>query len=86
MKLSHTAVMLAVLALSGCSMVANDVADTPPAIPEEVVAIAAPYQNIMTARLMPEDNCYWYEHAGPVETTLIPLLSTRGRPICVVQS
>jgi hypothetical protein len=54
-------------------------------IPENVVAMAAPDQDLSTARLQSEDDCYWYMHAGPVETTLVPLRATGGRPICVVQ-
>lgn len=54
-------------------------------IPENVVAMAAPDQDLSTARLLSEDDCYWYMHAGPVETTLVPLRATGGRPICVVQ-
>ena len=52
-------------------------------IPEAVMQIAAPYQDLTTARLRPEDNCYWYLHEGPVETTLLPLRTLDGRPICV---
>ena len=56
------------------------------AIPEEVAQIAAPYQDLTSARLRPEDGCYWYLHAGPVETTLIPLRDTQGRIICSTNS
>lgn len=52
-------------------------------LPEAVTAIAAPFQNLEEVVLLPDDNCYWYNHVGPVETTLLPLRSTRGRPICV---
>ena len=52
------------------------------AVPEEVVAMAAPYQDVSSARLMPEDGCYWYRHVGPVETTMLPLRTVGGRPIC----
>ncbi|MFW8595023.1 hypothetical protein [Cribrihabitans neustonicus] len=52
-------------------------------IPEEVAALAGPNQNLATARLMPEDGCYWYLHEGPVETTLLPLRTASGNPICV---
>ena len=31
---------------------------------------------------LPEDGCYWYEHVGPVETTMLPLRTAEGRPIC----
>lgn len=53
-------------------------------VPEGVAAIAAPYQDLRTARVRPEDGCYWYSHAGPVETTLLPLRTVDGRPICAV--
>ncbi|MEM6341253.1 MAG: hypothetical protein AAF729_08885 [Pseudomonadota bacterium] len=52
-------------------------------LPENVVAIAAPNQDLRSARLMPEDGCYWYRHNGPVETTMIPLRNVGGRPICI---
>ena len=52
-------------------------------VPAEVVAMAAPYQNLQLVRLKPEDSCYWYQHAGPVETTLLPLRTPEGRPICL---
>ncbi len=68
---------LALLALAAC-----DIQTTPP-LPEGVAAMAAPYQDLQSAVLLPEDNCYWYSHAGPVETTLLPLRTTQGRPICL---
>ncbi|PRY25179.1 hypothetical protein CLV78_102356 [Aliiruegeria haliotis] len=51
-------------------------------LPENVVALAAPGQDLSTARQQPEDGCYWYQWNGPVETTWIPLRSRDGRPIC----
>jgi hypothetical protein len=50
-------------------------------LPESVVAIAASYQNLDAVRLMP-DGCYWYSRSGPVETTLLPLRTDTGNPIC----
>lgn len=50
---------------------------------EAVIAMASPDQNVATARLLPEDGCYWYEHNGPVETTLLPLTTPNGNPICL---
>ena len=32
--------------------------------------------------LLEEDGCYWFEHDGPVETTLLPLRSRQGGQIC----
>ena len=55
-------------------------------VPDAVRTLAAPDQNIDTARVLPEDGCYWYEHAGPVETTLLPLRTAEGRMICPVQT
>jgi len=52
-------------------------------VPEQVAALAAPNQDLSAVRLMPEDGCYWYRHKGPVETTLLPLRSKDGSPICV---
>jgi hypothetical protein len=51
-------------------------------LPEGVAAIAAPYQNLQEVVLKPEDGCYWYRHVGPVETTMLPLRTVAGRPIC----
>ncbi len=51
-------------------------------LPEGVAAIAASYQNLNAVQLLP-DGCYWYSHAGPVETTLLPLRTDAGNPICV---
>ncbi|MCV3270328.1 hypothetical protein [Roseobacter sinensis] len=51
-------------------------------LPEEVVAMAAPNQDLTSVRILPEDGCYWYRHVGPVETTLLPLRNAAGQPIC----
>lgn len=51
-------------------------------IPDQVTAIAAPFQNVATARKLAQDGCYWYVHEGPVETTFLPLRTGDGRPIC----
>ena len=51
-------------------------------MPEAVVAMAATGQDLQSARLLPEDGCYWYEHSGPVETTLLPLRTANGNRIC----
>ncbi len=54
-------------------------------VPDAVVELAGPGQDVATARLLPEDNCYWYEHNGPVEVTLLPLRTAAGNPICVAK-
>jgi len=51
-------------------------------LPEAVIAMAAPYQDLEAVRLLPEDGCYWYQHVGPVETTMLPLRTVRGNKIC----
>lgn len=52
-------------------------------VPESVSSIAAPFQDLTTARVKAEDGCYWYTHRGPVETTELPLRTSGGNPICV---
>lgn len=76
---------LAAALLAGCVAPATGPAAKDaalPPLPEAVVAVAAPWQDLSTARLRPEDGCYWYEHNGPVERTLLPLRTPEGKPIC----
>ncbi len=54
-------------------------------LPDGVLAIAAPYQNLNAVRIDPADGCYVYNHAGPVETTFLPLRAVNGQPICTRQ-
>jgi len=82
----RSAVLLSIgLALGACSeSLSNSRGPVSlPPVPEQVAALAAPNQDIATARLRPEDNCYWYMHSGPVEDTLLPLRTAGGNPICV---
>ena len=83
----YAVIMVATLALAGCAVPSKE--DNDPFrignVPESVAALAAPDQDLITARLRPEDNCYWYAHSGPVETTLVPLRSAGGNPICVAR-
>lgn len=51
-------------------------------VPDTVLALAAPYQNLDAVVLRPEDGCLWYQHDGPVEITLLPLRTEEGRAIC----
>lgn len=51
-------------------------------LPEEVIAVADPTQNLRGVRILPSDGCYWYQWVGPVETTMLPLRTIDGRPIC----
>jgi hypothetical protein len=50
-------------------------------LPAQVISLADPTQNLQAVRIM-DDGCYWYEHAGPVETTMLPLRTPSGSPIC----
>ena len=49
---------------------------------ERIAALAAPYQDLSIVERRPEDGCYWYRHVGPVETTMLPLRTPEGNPIC----
>ena len=51
-------------------------------VPEGVLNIAAPGQDLTALRIDPIDGCYTYRHIGPVETTMLPLRANNGRPIC----
>ncbi|MEL6511801.1 MAG: hypothetical protein AAFQ47_16900 [Pseudomonadota bacterium] len=51
-------------------------------VPDRVQEIAAPNQDLTAIRIDPADGCYVYRHVGPVETTLLPLRTVDGRPIC----
>ena len=77
--MQKTLPFLALAALVACAPSSRFVDD----LPEEVVELAAPNQNLDAVVLLEEDGCYWYEHVGPVETTLLPLMSRRGRHICM---
>ncbi|MCI2394458.1 hypothetical protein [Aliiroseovarius sediminis] len=52
-------------------------------VPENVRAIAAPYQDLSDVRINEADGCFVYRHQGPVETTYLPLRNRKGQPICV---
>ena len=74
------------LLVSGCALAPRDPGAAQASADNvfaQVVAMAAPDQDVASARLLPEDNCYWYEHRGPVETTLLPLRTRNGNPICM---
>lgn len=73
---------LTLLALAACEPVPST-GGGGVTVPESVSSIAAPYQDLTTARVRSEDGCYWYTHRGPVETTELPLRTTSGNPICV---
>ncbi|KQI70904.1 hypothetical protein C7964_10839 [Loktanella sp. PT4BL] len=80
-----TLAIVGVVTLSACAgaPVEDTGANTDVVIPPELVNLAAPNQDISTARMLPEDRCYWYEHRGRVETTLLPVMTRNGRRICL---
>ncbi len=49
---------------------------------DNLVALAAPNQDLSTIRINPDDGCYEYRHVGPVETTYLPLRAHAGNPLC----
>jgi hypothetical protein len=80
---------VATLALGGCATL-GPVAETglsaDGAVPAEVLALAAPYQDLGAIEYRPDDGCYWYWHDGPVERTMLPLRSAAGGHICRVEA
>lgn len=88
-RIPGTAILLlpSLLALGACAVPAGGTAESETAISKGVMtqlsAMAAPYQDLQSVRLRPEDGCYWYRHVGPVETTMLPLRTVDGRPICI---
>jgi hypothetical protein len=84
MKFQVLTVGCAAMMLSACT----DVYSSDPTtgflnvVPEEVLAIAAPNQDLVAVRINPADGCYVYRHVGPVETTFLPLRTVEDAPIC----
>ena len=74
------------LTLGACSLPASHASGPETGLPEaqtvQLRAMAAPYQDVESTVLRPEDGCYWYRHVGPVETTMLPLRTPEGRTIC----
>jgi hypothetical protein len=82
----NTPIILAILVVSGCTVPKPNNDDNLYKIgniPDTVRALTAPGQDLASARLLKEDDCYWYAHSGPVETTLVPLRAVGGSPICI---
>ena len=81
--LNATVGLTGIIVLSACTLsptVDSDGAFTE--LPEPLFGLAAPYQNLNKVRLDPNDNCFWYLHEGPVESTWLPLRTPKGNPIC----
>lgn len=85
MRVQSGLILAAALILGACSAAIPDrpVTAQSEGVPDSIAALAAPNQDIQSARLLPEDGCYWYSYAGPVETTLLPLKTVDGRRICM---
>ncbi|TNC04184.1 hypothetical protein [Paracoccus marcusii] len=85
MQKNTTALAVTLLVAAGCTAptVESSTAQTSLyPIPDAVVALAGPNQDLTTATLVAEDDCYWYYHVGPVERTLVPLRAANGNHIC----
>ena len=85
MQKRTAAIAVTLLVTAGCAArtVESGAAETSLyPIPDAVVAIAGPDQDLTTATLVAEDDCYWYYHVGPVERTLVPLRAANGNHIC----
>lgn len=88
MQKRHASLAAALLITAGCTAQPIDpdnAASRIGSVSEAVGALAAPGQDLASARLVPEDGCYWYEHRGPVETSLVPLRTVNGNPICTAR-
>lgn len=76
------AALMGTAALAACTAPRPDGPPPPAPVPEQVLALAAPYQNLAEIEFREEDGCWWYWHDGPVERTLLPLRTPAGNPIC----
>ena len=77
---------LSPLAFSACANVAPEEAVSENGfigeLPEDVLAISAPFQDLNAVMIDPTDGCFVYRRTGPVETTFLPLRTVSGHPIC----
>jgi len=89
MKFSMSGLGFAILALGGCADFSGQTGTSTEGfikeLPEAVLEIAAPFQDLNAVRIEPTDGCFVYRYVGPVETTYLPLRSKRGNPICTRQ-
>ena len=84
MRLKICGLALASLALTACTEPGTGTgpeAGFVQTLPETVIAMAGPNQDLTAVRVEP-DGCLWYRHKGVVETTMLPLRTGEGRPIC----
>ncbi|MFW5655030.1 MAG: hypothetical protein ACOCYW_05210 [Roseicyclus sp.] len=78
----RTSILVPVLlALTGCVATQTPIAQPEETLPEQLLAVVAPGQDMSSVRLE-SDGCYWYRYAGPVEVTYLPLLTRDNRMIC----
>jgi hypothetical protein len=86
MKTGYGLLPATLMLLGACTVPVTSADDADPRfiadLPDAVLAAAAPYQDLDAVILRADDGCYWYRHAGPVETTFLPLRTVQGRPIC----
>lgn len=80
----RTICVLGILALAACDETATGPAGGPfiTPLPDRIVEIAGPNQDLTAVKVDPVDGCLVYRHVGPVETTFLPLRNKEGRPIC----
>ncbi|MBN8293725.1 hypothetical protein JI664_17270 [Rhodobacter sp. NTK016B] len=85
-SLSACSLLVLSIALAGCvSTTAPDPTNESqflPELPEGIMNVVGPNQDLTAVRIMPSDGCYWYRHTNVVETTFVPLRTRDGRMIC----
>jgi hypothetical protein len=66
--------------LTACS---TPIPDSKPPLPESVLSVVGPKQDLANTKIDPETGCVFYLHNGQVETTWLPLRSKTGGTICI---
>lgn len=86
MTLNRVFILTALPLLAACQDISTAGGSVPSPfiaeVPESILEIAAPGQNLNALLIDPVDGCYTYQHVGPVENTMLPLSASNGRPIC----
>ncbi|WP_299047029.1 hypothetical protein [uncultured Tateyamaria sp.] len=84
MKRTVFVIGAAAFALAACDETTQSGAGGPfiNPLPDRIVSLADPRQDLNAVKVDPEDGCLVYRHTGPVETTFLPLRTRDGRPIC----
>ena len=86
MKKMNTLMGVAAFGLSACVEATSTGGAAPDQfigeVPESILEIAGPNQDLTALQVDPVDGCYTFRHIGPVETTMLPLRAKNGRPIC----